>query len=167
MPFKSHWTRMVRKSDSSDSTTGSEAASRKPSAASTTGNFLTRAFSWRTSKTSSSTAATSASDRASGSSHSAVHPGSAKQSGDGGSTAVECPQAAKGKGSRRLPMIDSLAPRSSGYETNNNNMTEDQRHQARLRAYTIKFGATHPYRTSMENISPCTSRRPSLSGGYI
>ncbi|KIH94406.1 hypothetical protein SPBR_06212 [Sporothrix brasiliensis 5110] len=52
-----------------------------------------------------------------------------------------------------------------GGDLHYSNMTEAQRHQARLNAYRIKFGASRPWRGSFDEISPCNSRRASLDMG--
>lgn len=169
---------MVRKSASSTSTM----ASNDSGASSTGGGFLAKTFSWRAGKTSTSTTSTAgtsvsgSSDRGLGSSKgfkagggvTSAQPG-AKKHGIGNT--IDCPLAGQSKKCNKLPPLEASPHDSYDDEEDNesssggicySNMTEAQRHQAQLRAYTIKFGASQPWRRSFEGVSPCSSPRPSL-----
>ncbi|CAK7226575.1 hypothetical protein SBRCBS47491_006278 [Sporothrix bragantina] len=144
-------------------------------------NVLSKTFSWRGSKASTSTAATSVassySDRGLGSSGSGTkaagvvnaQPGtigsntSSSSSSHFGST-IDCPGNGQSKTCNKLPTLDDTSETSLRDDTGLafSDMSESQRHQARLNAFTIKFGATRTRRLSLEEISPCNTRRPSL-----
>ena len=173
MAIRDRWNRFIRRSGSSTSITDS--------------NILTKTFSWRTSKASTSTAATSTassySDRELGSSgsgtkadggvtyaqpgtarsHNAAPPSSSSSSSHFGST-IDCLGNSQTKACNLLPTLDDNSESSLRDDTGlaYSDMTESQRHQAQLNAFTIKFGTTRSRRLSFDEISPCNTRRPSL-----
>lgn len=187
MTLRDRWSRVVRKSASSTSTM----ASNNSSISSSGGSFLSRTFGLRSSKMSTSTAGTSVSgysDRGLGSSGSSTTKGvrtlpgafststASSSNKHGIGSTIDCPMAGQSKKCNKLPTLEDHQLDSD--ETNDNdhdlsddsglrhsNMTESQRHQARLSAYRIKFGASQPWRGSFEEISPCNSRRVSLDMG--
>ncbi|CAK7197641.1 hypothetical protein SEUCBS139899_000289 [Sporothrix eucalyptigena] len=169
MSIKDRWNRFVRRSGSSTSTMDSSVSNGAG------GNFLSKTFSWRSSKVSTSTAATSTassySDRGLGSSGNGAKPNGPVNTLPGvvtsyntfGST-IDCPTSGQSKMCNNMPTLDDSNDRDVPADTGmrHSDMTESQRHQARLNAYILKFGATQPRRLSLEEISPCNTRRPSL-----
>lgn len=186
MTFRDRWSRVVRKSASSTSTMASNGSS-----ISSSGSFLGRTFGLRSNKASTSTASTSVSgysDRGLGSSGSSTTKGvrtlpgtigassSSNSNKHGIGSTIDCPMAGQSKKCNKMPTLEDHHDDLDETNDNDNdlsddsglrcsNMTESQRHQARLSAYRIKFGASQPWRGSFEEISPCNSRRVSLDMG--
>ncbi|CAK7230564.1 hypothetical protein SCUCBS95973_007617 [Sporothrix curviconia] len=170
MAIRDRWNRFIRRSDSSTSTMDS--------------NVLSKTFSWRASKASTSTAAASTassySDRGLGSSGSGIKTDSGVNAQPGAVSlhaappssshldrTIDCPGSGQSKTCNKMPTLDDSSETSLRDDTGLawSDMTESQRHQARLDAFTIKFGATRSRRLSFEEISPCNTRRPSLEMG--
>lgn len=163
MAIKDRWNRLVRKSGFSTSSTDS--------------SVLSKTLSWRNSKASTSTAATSItssySDRGiRGSSSSSnnkaegvvgTQPG-ATGSNTAKSSAVHSGGVHQSKPCHKMQTLDdnSVASLVDDIGISYSSMSEAQRHQARLNAFTIKFGATRLGQLSLEEISPCNTRSPSL-----
>lgn len=180
MTFKDRWSRFVRKSGSSTSTMASNDSSIS-STGSSGGSFLSRTFGLRSSKTSTSTANTSVSGYSvrvsSSSTNKGVRtlpgapsaPSSSSSNKHSIGSIIDCPMAGQSKKCNKMPTLEDHTDDNDDLSDDSglrySNMTEAQRHQARLSAYRIKFGATIPYRASFEQISPCNSRRVSLDMG--